>query len=166
MSNLDWWPAYMVDERMPQPEASPSAWIREALGDKWLIAEREEDRDLYGDGEISPLRQTVAPGEIVDFMYCERHGTIRVRLIDGKSFEAIDAVPAGANAFNIAFDFEACGDTLEEAVGHALREPGQYGAEIEVACTTWSDYMPHRFEIGEDGPRFVAVQPVATAGNA
>jgi hypothetical protein len=152
-SEIAWWPACMVDECMPEPEKTPSDWIREAAGDKWRVAVRA---DALFDNDF-PYSFLVAPGEICKFISRENLGSVSVRLTGAGGFEVLDPVPAAANFFNIAYEFESCGFTIDDALGSEL-DDGEPGTEIEVVCAHWSDEIPHRFEIGKDGPRFVAVE--------
>lgn len=148
---IEWYPDFLYDEVLPIAEASPNAWIREPVGDQWMIAERQENRI---DDEAPSL--TIAPGETVDFYRCERLGTILVRF-NGGAHEILHAVPDRTNTFNVDF-CELIAGSVEELI-EQLREEEKYGGEgeYEVLCSCWSDALPHRFEIGPEGPRFVVV---------
>ncbi|WP_220091836.1 hypothetical protein, partial [Aerococcus mictus] len=156
---IAWGPACMVDEFMPAPEKTPSDWIRKAVGDKWRVA---VGVGAWLDNDF-PYSFLVTPGEICKFISREDLGSVRVRLTGDGGYEVLDQVPVAANFFNVAFEFDCCGSTIADAISCELDGGGDIGAEIEIICIRWSDEIPHRFEIGKDGPRFVAVEQGAQA---
>lgn len=153
MSDREWWPAFMADEVMPIPESSPSAWIREALGEKWLIAERVEDRI-----DDESIREEIAPGETMDFVYCDQLPPALIRVNADGSYELVGGTVSGANNFVVTDNWDFMADT-PGALAADLAEQGELWP-VPLICRYWSDEIPHRFEIGEDGPRFIALADV------
>lgn len=153
MSDRAWWPIFMADEVMPRPEASPTAWIREALGEKWLIAERQEDRC-----DAESTRWEIEPGETMDFMFTEPRPAILMRVNADGSYQLVCGTESGANHFFLEFEAECMADTLADLAGEAA-ELGETGL-LTIICHYVSDEIPHRFEIGEDSPHFVALADV------
>lgn len=156
MSNREWWPAFMADEVMPQPESSPTEWVREALGERWLIAERVEDRC---DEELT--RKEIAPGETMKFIFCDWRPDVQIRVYAGGDFELLAGEIAGANNFSVWHEPDFIGSTPAE-VAEALAESGELG-EFILCSRYWSDEIPHRFEIGAAGPCFVPLPEDAGA---
>lgn len=153
MMMREWWPAFMADEMMPSPEATPSGWIREALGDTWLIAERAEDRE-----SDASLRMDIASGETMDFIFCDRLPDVQIRVYADGSFELLAGTGEGANNFFLWDAPDFSGSTLDEVAGD-LAEQAELG-EVVICCHYWSDEIPHRLDIGGDGPHFVALVDV------
>lgn len=154
MSNREWWPAFMADEVMPAPESTPTEWVREALCDRWLIAERKEDRC-----DEESIRQEITPGETMDFIYLDRLPDAAIRILEDGSCEVTSAPDQGANFFSVWDEPDFCGNSLDQ-VARELADQGEHG-DFAIYCAFWSDEIPHRFEIGEGGPRFVAIADIA-----
>lgn len=148
-----WWPAFMVDEVLPRPEETPTAWLREALGDIWLVAERAEDRM-----DEESIREEIAPGDTMDFLYCDRLQPIAIEIGEDGSLLSHGADAEGANRFSVVGEPDMSADSLAE-LAELLKEEGETGT-FEISCWRWSDEIPCRLEIDSGGARFVPLADV------
>lgn len=131
----EWWPEDFVDEAMPEGRDSPDAWLAGAVQrpDGWLIRSGEEDEGVG---------VRVALGEVLDFVWCERHGEVEVTFKEGGGWTAHGPVPDGYNWCRIAGDQDTLQGSLDELAAEAAA--GDYLGRQAVQFATWSESVPHR----------------------
>lgn len=141
----------MADEVMPKPEASPSDWIRESLGEKWLIATHAERRQEY------LLRQEISPGEAMNFIYAERREPLTISIEENGNFSIVSGDEGDANWFWSNDDPDACGDSLAE-LAREIAYSGIAGL-YDISCRYWSEAIPFRLTATASGLNFEYIGP-------
>lgn len=150
MSDRKWLPVEYIDEICPPARDTPTAWIKRAAGDRWILfgdSLNEDDED----GRLS-----AAPGDIVQFQWYEDGETVDVQINGDGTFRVLGTVPSG-NAFWVLFDHESTADSFDACVSQWIENDPDDDLTITIGSTTWSDPIPFRLVIDAAGARFEEV---------
>jgi hypothetical protein len=162
-----WWPESYVDEITPEGRSSPSDWLRLTEHDPFKL-----DR-CWQNGQDTPL----AAGQVVNFVYADDLGTIRLTINPDSTYLVNGAKPpipgqvdffraetpnaplppfSRANAFWVVGDPDTYADDISQFVADYLHnEPLEEPRVETVALAYWSDSIPHAFVVDDKGARFV-----------
>ncbi|TPL30218.1 hypothetical protein [Mesorhizobium sp. B2-4-7] len=168
-STRRWWPSALFDEQMPPGRAQPQDWLKPDLSGITII--RDEDDPEAG------ILATMLPGEIAEFVWHERRGSVEILLMldgtwslaDPRDDRTIDmfrpepetpAEPtelppsariAAANWFAWEEDYETMADTMDgfaQAFAY-MDPPDAEGSRITVDMGYWCDGV--KFRVSADG---------------
>lgn len=137
-----WFPVEWLDEMNPLPLESPDAFI-EREGDGWCLRLPEGDSDRENDF----YHMTVVPGQVVGFEWTESYGDLTMTVHEDRTFTLDRAIPEGATHFYEHSEGMLTNSLSEMVEGADRLEPGEY----EISAYTWSDAIPHRFDVDADG---------------
>lgn len=172
MTGLEWYPADWVDESCPPPKSAPLgfAFFSEP-GQCWMLGYApdddsvlEEDRQIWND--------QLDVGDVVAFVSCERLGDVEVTFRRDGSFDLHGPIPRGHNVVIANGDSDLLYASFEDLV-EAIKcptdewtnphdlifEDGSDAARVELSFATWSDPIPHLFEVEDGKPVFRPVPP-------
>ncbi|MDS1135603.1 hypothetical protein [Nitratireductor indicus] len=164
-----WWPSYLMGEVMPAGRARPEDWLRpDGDGKTTVLEEDDEDRILM----------TIEPGEVVEFCWHERRGSVSILLMPNGSWELCAPADAGtidmftgqattpnpaasiddANWFAEQSDYETMMDTMDDFASAyaAMGDIEAEGREIVVDAGFWSNGIA--FRVSTDGKHLEAIQ--------
>lgn len=153
MNKVCYFPAAWADEIVPPPLESPEAYI-ERDGGGWVLRLPKDDPERENGFYI----MAVEPGQVVEFYITESYGLFELSIGEDRRFTTDRAFPEKANSFWIPFD----PDTLQRSLRSLVEEGGDDGEPLPVGehsinINWWSEPVPFRFEIDDDGkPHFVA----------
>lgn len=146
--NKTFLPADYLDEVVPEPRDTPSAWIVALPGDAYALAPFDE-----GDEPTRILKS----GDLVSFCWHQVFGSLQVTIRSDESFTSVPEPHPIANGFWERGDTDSFAPSLTEFAKGWLQNGGEPEI-VEVDHYFWSDGEPYRFEVGADGPRFVLVE--------
>lgn len=156
MNDFKWCPSHWLDEVVPCLVADP-AEIVFAHDGKWLML---ADRHELDDEEAS-CRETIEPGQIVNFAGHRNYGEALLIVHRGGSYQTDRAFPDDATHFaRLDTFFGELFDSLDELVKEGNLENGIEGGPLspgayEIVVWHWSDGLPFRFELHDGKPAFV-----------
>lgn len=166
MSDLEWFPADFVDEACPPAKRSPAEFVF-FDGQNWQLGYAPDDKSVMDDDR--EINRIIKPGDVIEFMTCERLGDIDATFWRNGAMTFKDTVPGNYNVVVVNHD----GDLLYENLNDLARditvpdtfcnpselifEDGSDSAEVTCSFANWSDPLPHLFELVEGKPSFVAV---------
>lgn len=155
MSDRQWLPADYLDEVCPPPLDTPTAWIKRAARDRWILfgAGYDNDDETYS--------LSVAPGEIVKFQWFEDGDTVDVQLNGDGTYRVLGPVPDG-NTFHVLYDPESVASTFEDTVTQWIENDPDDGETITIEASTWSDPIAFRLVVDAAGARFEEVTDAQT----
>lgn len=140
-----WIPADWVDESNPTMLDRADSYIEKQADIWWLRLPKddpERDNEFY--------RMAVEPGQIVKFLWMERHGEISLILKADRTFITDQEPPSGTTHF-YEYSTGAIAGSLKDLVEAdetgAPLDPGEY----DVMAYTWSDEIPMRFDVDAEG---------------
>lgn len=147
MSDRKWLPAEYIDEICPPGRETPTAWIKRAAGDRWILfgdSPYEDDED----GRLS-----AAPGDIVQFQWYADGDEVDVQLNGDGTYRVLGTVPKGTT-FHVLYDPDSVAETFETCVKQWIDLDPDDDATITIAATIWSDPIPFRLVVDATGARF------------
>ncbi|MCQ0986437.1 hypothetical protein [Jiella marina] len=152
MTTRQWLPSEWMDEIVPGLADDPSDFIEQDADGSWhLRPKNESDRDN------DFFHEVLEPGRVVKWRFFEDYGEVRVTVGEAPDeFTVHDPVPDTTTHFVANHDIETLADSMEGLVdGYGWGEPLNKG-EHQIQIYRWSDSLPFRFEIDQDGKgRFV-----------
>ena len=150
MSDRKWLPADYIDEVCPPGRDTPTAWIKRAAGDRWILfgdSLNEDDED----GRLS-----AAPGDFVQFQWYEDGGQVDVQLNGDGTYRVLGAVPAG-DVFRVQYEPDWIATTFEQCIEDWVDLDPDDDSIITIDAVTWSDPIPFRLVVDAAGARFEQV---------
>jgi hypothetical protein len=173
MSDLEWYPADLVDEACPPSKSSAEAYAF-FDGERWQLGYAHDDKSVL-DEDREVYNRVIAAGAVVEFMTCERLGDIEVTLRRDGTFDLHGEIPRAYNVLIVADDSDLLYDGFEELIRALKRtddtwanpsemifESGADTARVTLSFANWSDPLPHLFEVENGKPVF---RPVPTQKN-
>jgi hypothetical protein len=176
-SERKWWPSELLDESMPAGRASPTDWIigRDDKPGTFIVAGWDGEE---GSEDSDPGRQTVSADEVIGFAWSEDRGEIDILVKEDGTYEIMPGqpdllepdrpprlteIPPDATHFWEQYDTDTLGSSMAEFAENWAQNARDAGEElparVTVAMYHWSDEIPHRLVVGEDGtPRFEPVE--------
>ena len=148
MSDVQWWPAYMLDEIMPQHSTSADAWIISHSAGFAIDADEPGNESSYF-GQPQPLTD----GEIVNFITCTDYGLATLSFDPTCAWSVDIPMPAEARLCCILGDGDTLGGNVDETV-KIMMERGDEADDYVIGYYTYSNQIPLRFE--QASRRFVA----------
>ena len=138
-------PTNYLDESVPPPRATASAWIVALPGGRYAIEAEDEDE--------APT-WFIKPGDTVEFNWTESYGFIEVTVAPDGSFTTHRTPDPRATLFWIKGDPDSMTDSVKTFAQDWI-EMHTSPQTVELEQYAWSDKPDlYRFEIGPDGPHF------------
>lgn len=157
IANPRYCPTDWLDEVNPLAD-TPEGFAR-PINDGWMLIAPDED-----EGDSTFYKTSLEAGQIVNFARLITHPDFSLTIReDGSHFADVPQLPNGHTSFRLPdWDWEDSVDEISELIrlgeGPDLTtdlddplKPGTYS----VACWTWQDTIPFRFEPDGDTPKFV-----------
>lgn len=166
MSDLEWYPADIVDESCPPAKRSPSEFVF-FDGQNWQLGYAPDDKSVLDDDR--EINRVIKPGDVIEFMTCEHLGDIDATFWRNGAMTFKDTVPGNYNVVVVNYDSDLLYENLNE-LARAITVPdtfcnpselifkgGSDSAEVTCSFANWSDPLPQLFEVVDGKPSFVAV---------
>lgn len=163
MSARKWVPDHLVDDSHPELRASPNDWIIGPAGDCWLISGGDEDEMDAKD--IEAERRHLQPGDTLDFLWYEDHGSFEALIQTDGTYEVRGFVPPAATHFAASGDPESLdldlGSFCRNWAGNNSTDLPEW---VTIHAYAWADVgIPHRLILTPEGARFEAVEAAKEA---
>ncbi|PZQ18934.1 MAG: hypothetical protein DI565_00575 [Ancylobacter novellus] len=149
-----WTPEDYLDEVVPEPRESPTAWIVGRDGaEGWRLA----DIDGRDEGPADACRIVIPEGGVVTFCAFDDYGAFEIETLADGGWSCPDDIPADATHFCAEGDIDTLGESVDQFVA-GLIENGYAspGETVRTAVYRWSDPIPHRLVVENGAARFVA----------
>jgi hypothetical protein len=164
MSECEWYPADWIDESCPPAKKAPAEFAF-FDGEGWQLGYSQQD-NLADDAE--QLNAPLAPGDVVNFITCERLGEVEITLRRDGSYDLHGAtIPRGHNSLCIDGDSDTIHESFDALIEAIKTEPvdhfhichlifpdGVDADRFQVSFANWSDLLPHLFEVEDGKPVF------------
>ena len=137
MTTRRWLPSEWMDEVIPEPRDSPSAWIFKSDDGSYSVADNET---AYGSQDLAGA--PLAEGDVVEFSWTEDHGqqTVSFNGAGGWTLAGAEptATPGSTMLYIEIYNAENMTDSLDELCRSEMeRDPSAH--DIEVSFYAWSD---------------------------
>jgi hypothetical protein len=158
----EWYPANWVDESCPPHKARPEDFV--VVEDSaYRLGYAAGDPACFGD-EQDWLTQPLEPGDVVDFMCCDRLGEVIVTVRRDGTHVVHGAIPPDHNWVTVDGDMDTLRDSFDEIL-QAIFDPredihastfdgGAEDRDVTLLFARWSNYLPHQFSIEDGKPMF------------
>lgn len=167
MSDLEWYPAELVDESCPPAKRSPTEFVF-FDGENWQLGYAPDDKSV-SDDDREVCNRIIKPGNVVEFMTCDRLGDLDATFKRDGAMTFKGTVPGNYNVVVVNYDSDLLYESLEQLAkditGHdefcnpseLIFEDGSDSADVTCSFANWSDRLPQLFEVADGKPTFVAV---------
>jgi len=164
MSDLEWYPAELVDESCPPHKSSPIEFVFHD-GEHWMLGYAPGDAGVM-DEDREVCNRVIQPGVIVEFMTAERLGEVDATLKRDGSFELHGTIPRSHNVVIVNGDSDLLYDDFDALIKAIISpdtwsrpsdyifEEGVESARVTLSFANWSDMLPLLFEIVDGKPVF------------
>jgi hypothetical protein len=166
MSELEWYPAELVDEACPPAKGSPAEFAFLDGGARWQLGYEPHDKRILDEDRLA-CNRAIAPGSVIEFVSCQRLGDIEATVHRDGTLALKGTVPGRYNVVIVNHDSDLLYQDLAEFV-KAMKSPDQFcnpadyifedgaeqSADVTLSFADWSDPIPHLFEVVDGKPVF------------